>query len=66
MSLIWGMVMEIARHSSVPSHLAVRNYGGLIKLAYVAVAIVAIALLYLAIAGPGVNEAELALATVGP
>jgi hypothetical protein len=46
--------------------LAVRNYDGAINLAYVAFAIIAIALLYFASAGPGVSEAELAFATVGP
>jgi hypothetical protein len=58
--------MEIAGHSSVRSPLAVRNYDGLIKFGYVAFAIVAIALLYFASAGPGFSEAELAMATVFP
>jgi hypothetical protein len=58
--------MEIAGHSSVPSHLAARNYDGLIKLAYVVFAIVAIALLYFASNGPGVSDAGLAIATAWP
>jgi hypothetical protein len=60
------LVMEIAGHNSVPSHLAARNYDGAIKLAYVAFAIVAIALLYFASGGPGVTGAELAIATALP
>jgi hypothetical protein len=35
-------------------------------LGYVAIAIVAIAVLYIASTGPGVTEAELAIATVFP
>jgi len=58
--------MEIAGHSSVPSHLAVRNYDGLIKFAYVVFAIIAIAGLYFASGGPGVSGAELAMAAVLP
>jgi hypothetical protein len=58
--------MEITDHTAIRSHLAVRNYDGLIMLGYVALAIVAIALLYFASGGPGVTEAELAIATVLP
>ena len=58
--------MAIAGHNSVPSHLAARNYDGLIKLAYVVFAIIAIAVLYVASGGPGVSGAELAMATVLP
>jgi len=58
--------MEIAGHSSVPSNLTARNYDGLIKLAYVVFAIIAIAVLYLASGGPGVSGAELAMAAVLP
>jgi hypothetical protein len=46
--------------------LAVRNYDGLIMLGYVAIAIVAIAVLYIASSGPGFTEAELAVATALP
>jgi len=46
--------------------LAVRNYDGLIMLGYLAFAIVAIVVLFIASSGPGVTEAELAIATVLP
>ena len=58
--------MEITDHTAIRSHLAVRNYDGLIMLGYVAIAIVAIAVLYFASSGPGVTEAELAVAAVLP
>jgi len=58
--------MEITDHNAIRSRLAVRNYDGLIVLGYVAIAIVAIAVLYIASTGPGVTEAELAIATVLP
>ena len=58
--------MEITDHTAIRSRLAVRNYGNLIMLGYVAFAIVAIALLCFASSGPGVTEAELAVATVLP
>ena len=57
--------MEITDHTAIRSHLAVR-YDGLIMLGYVAIAIVAIAVLYIASSEPGVTEAELAIATVLP
>ena len=58
--------MEITDHTAVRSHLAVRNYNGLVMLGYVVFAIVAIAVLYFASGGPGASEAELAIATVLP
>ena len=58
--------MEITDHTAIQSHLAVRNYNGLIMLGYVAFAIIAIAVLYFASGAPGVTEAELAVATVLP
>jgi hypothetical protein len=59
--------MKITDHAAIRSRLAVRNYDDyLIMLGYVAFAIVAIALLYFASSGPGVTEAELAVATVLP
>ena len=58
--------MEITEHTAIRSPLAVRNYHGLIMLGYVAIAIVAIAVLYIASSGPGVTEAELAIATALP
>ena len=58
--------MEITDHTAIRSHLAVRNYDGLSMLGYVAIAMVAIAVLYIASTGPGVTEAELAIATVFP
>jgi hypothetical protein len=58
--------MEITDPTAVRSHLAVRNYDRLIVLGYVAIAIVAIAVLYIASSGPGITEAELAVATVSP
>ena len=58
--------MEITDHTAIRSRLAVRNSDALIMLGYVAFAVVAIALLYLACSGPGVTEAELAVATVFP
>jgi hypothetical protein len=58
--------MEITSHTSIRSRLAVRNSDSLIRLAYVAFATVAIATLYVASGGPGITEAELAIATVLP
>jgi hypothetical protein len=58
--------MEITDHTAIRSHLAIRNYDGLTTLGYVAFAIVAVAVLYFASSGPGVTEAELAIATVLP
>jgi hypothetical protein len=58
--------MEITDHTAIRSRLAVRNYDGLSMLGYVAIAMVAIAVLYIASTGPGVTEAELAIATVFP
>jgi hypothetical protein len=58
--------MELTDHTAIRSRLAVRNYDGLIMLGYVAFAIVAIAVLYLASSGTGVAEAELAIAAVLP
>lgn len=58
--------MEITNHTAIRSHLAVRNYDGLIMFGYIAIAIVAIGLLYLASSGPGITEAELAVATILP
>jgi hypothetical protein len=58
--------VEITDHTAIRSHLAVRNCDGLMMFGYVAFAIVAIALLYFVSSGPGVTEAELAVATVLP
>jgi hypothetical protein len=58
--------MEITNPTAIGSHLAVRNYDGLIMLGYVAITIVAIAVVYIAFSGPGFTEAELAVATVLP
>jgi hypothetical protein len=59
--LFWGvLIMEIANHTALRSHLAADN--SLIILGYVAFAIVAIAALYFASSGPGLTEAELAMA----
>ena len=58
--------MKIADHTVIQSYLAVRNSDRLITLGYVAFAFVAIAVLYFASSGPGVTEAELAVATVFP
>jgi hypothetical protein len=58
--------MEITDHTAIRLHSAVRNYDGLIMLGYVAFAIVAIAVVYIASSGPGVTEAELAITTVLP
>jgi hypothetical protein len=58
--------MEITDHTAIRSHLAVRNYDGLIMLGYVAFAIVAVTVVYFASSGLGVTEAELAIATVLP
>ena len=58
--------MEIADRTANQSHLAVRKYNSLITLGYVALAIVAIAALYFASSGPGITEAELAIATALP
>jgi hypothetical protein len=57
-------MMEIANHTAIRSHLAAGN--SLIILGYVTFAIVAIAALYFASSGPGLTEAELAIATVFP
>jgi hypothetical protein len=58
--------MEIADHNAIRSQLIARHHIGLIMLGYAAFAIVAIAMLYLASIGPGITEAELAMATVFP
>jgi len=58
--------MEITDQTAFRSHLSVRNHDGLIMLGYVAFAIIAVAVLYIASGGPGVIEAELAYATVLP
>jgi hypothetical protein len=58
--------MKIADHTVIQSYLAVRNSDRLITLGYVAFAIVGVAVLYFASSGPGVAEAELAIATVLP
>jgi hypothetical protein len=58
--------MEITNHTAIRSHLAVRNYDGMILLGYVAITIVVIGLLYITSSGPGITEAELAVATVLP
>ena len=58
--------MEITDQTAIRSRWAVRNYDDLIMLGYVALAIVAITVLYIASSGPGVTEAELAVATVLP
>ena len=58
--------MEITDRTAIRSHLAVRNYDGLVMLRYVAITIVVIGLLYIASSGPGFTEAELAVATVLP
>jgi hypothetical protein len=60
------MIMEIADHTAIRSHLAVRKNDSLIIVGYLAFAIVAIAVLYFVSNGPGVTEAELAIATVLP
>jgi len=58
--------MEIADHNAIRSQLIARNHIGLIMLGYAAFAVIAIAMLYLASIGPGITEAELAMATVFP
>ena len=49
--------MEITDQTAFRSHLSVRNHDGLIMLGYVAFAIIAVAVLYIASGGPGVTEA---------
>jgi hypothetical protein len=58
--------MEITDPTAIRSHLAIRNYDRLIMLGYVAITIVAIAVLCIGSSGPGVTEAELAAATALP
>ena len=58
--------MKIADHTVSPSYLAVSNSNRLITLGYITFAIVAVAVLYFASSGPGVTEAEFAIATVFP
>lgn len=60
--------MEFAerRTPAVPSHFAARGYDGWIMLGYAAFAIIALAAIYFASGGPGVTEADLAIATVMP
>jgi uncharacterized membrane protein len=58
--------MKNADHSALRSYLAFRNSDRLIKLRYVAFAIVAVVALYFACGGPGITEAELAIASVLP
>lgn len=59
--------MEIIGHNDIRSHLAVRNYDGLIIIGYLVFVIVSIAVFYLAYSsGPGASAAEIAAATVLP
>src|SRR5262245_33773956 len=57
-----ALIMEIISHASIRSHSAVRNFDGWIMLGYVAFAVVALVAIYFASAGPGVIEANLAMA----
>jgi hypothetical protein len=61
-----ALIMEITSHTSIRSHLIARNSDSWIMLGYVAFAIVALAAIYFASAGPGVTEANLAMATALP
>jgi len=58
--------MKIADYTSIQSYLVIRNSDRLITLGYVAFAIATVAALYFVSGGPGVTEAELAIATVLP
>ena len=58
--------MKITDYTAIQSYLVIRNYDRLIALGYVAFAIVAVAVLCIASSGPGVTEAEFAIATVLP
>jgi hypothetical protein len=58
--------MTIVNHAAIQSHLAARNYDSVLRYVVLAFAIVAIAVLYLASSGPGLTEAELAMASVFP
>jgi hypothetical protein len=54
--------MEIISHASIRPHLAARNSDGWIMLGYAAFAVVALVAIYFASAGPGVIDANLAMA----
>jgi hypothetical protein len=56
------LIMEIISHASIRPHLAARNADGWIMLGYVAFAVVALVAIYFASAGPGVIDANLAMA----
>jgi hypothetical protein len=58
--------MTIADYVFVRSHSTARDHDGWIMLGYAALAIVAIAAIYLAAGGPGTSEAEIASAVVLP
>ena len=58
--------MEIANHTAARSYLAAQNYNSLTIVGYAALAIIVIAALYFASIGPGLTEAELAMAAVFP
>jgi hypothetical protein len=58
--------MNIADRTALRPHLAVRSYDRRIMLAYLVLALLAIAALHFAFNGPGFAEADLATATVLP
>ena len=58
--------MTIADYVFVRSHATTRDHDGWIMFGYAALAIVAIAAIYLGASGPGASEAEIASAVVLP
>jgi len=54
------------RTPAVPSHFGARDYDGWVMFGYVAFAIIALVAIYFASDGPGVTEADLAIATIMP
>jgi hypothetical protein len=58
--------MESVGHAAIRSHLAVGRYDRRIMLGYVAFAIIAVAAVYCASAGPGFTESQLAIAAAFP
>jgi hypothetical protein len=58
--------MDIADRTALRPYLAVRSYDRRLMLAYLVLALLAIAALYFAFNGPGFAEADLATAAVLP
>ena len=61
-----NMDFAARRTPAVPSHFGARDYDGWVMFGYVAFAIIALVAIYFASGGPGLTEAEIAIATIMP